>query len=363
MGTVTNKPTITAPEFFQSFPHAFQLGSSINASNTNIFAQVDALVTGGRPADNISAVDVDTSQVTWRGLIDFDAHFDFITALFAASKRDFATLAWRAWRVGTATNGIPVLRMEAGRVDDLVSLNLGDIIERFRLIFEVPAASAPNAAARVKLNQLQPHLITFKTKSDAVAAGPAAADLPQLFTDLTTLAGSITVVGFPPPASPLAPVSNLLADIQSSVTRMETYLDTTLDVQLNSFFTAVQGKTAHANARIRYYYNVGLPLLLQSSANPVSFLISVFVGAASNATASKLLASALRSWMRIQWTGTATQTATMNAVIQGLVLTTSSVQDDASRVSMLTEDDPDVPATPAGIAPMQAFHDHLVTRP
>src|SRR5439155_25565279 len=117
----------------------------------------------------------------------------------AASKRDFATLGWRTWRVGTATTGIPILSMEAGRMDDLVSLSLGDLTERFRLIFEIPVASAPDAAARAKLDNLQPQLVNFQSKSDAVDAGPAATDLPQLAADLTNLVGSITAAGFPTP--------------------------------------------------------------------------------------------------------------------------------------------------------------------
>jgi hypothetical protein len=366
-GTTANKPTINAPEWFQSFPFAFTLRTSTHPTNTNIAASIDALVTNGIAADHISDVDVDTAITTWRGLIDFDPHFDFITALFApaASKRDFATLGWRAWRAGLSTIGIPMLRMQAKRIDDLNALSLGDIIERFRVIFEVPPASAPNTAARGRLNLLQPHLVTFKTKSDAVAAGPAPAALTQLAADLTALAGSIAgIAGFPAPAAPLPPASASLADIQTSVTNIGGHLDTILNNELNPFFAAIQAKAAHVNVKIRYYYNIGLPLLLQSSSQPTSFAVSTFIGAISALAANTLAADVLRSWMRIQWKGSAAQATVMNTVIQSFAITNDTQRTNASQVSMLSREDPiDVPTTEAGICPTQTFHDHLVTRP
>jgi hypothetical protein len=359
LGTATNKAVITAPDWFQSFPNSFHARFTI--------AELDAMVGGGLPAFSITDADVTTAFTLWRPLIDFDPHFDFIKALFAAgaSTRDFATLGWNVWRVGAAVTGIPILRMEATRIDDLVSLNLGNVIERFRVIFNIPTASAPNAAVRGRLTQLQPHLATFKVKSDAVAAGPAPAQLPQLSTDLSNLATGITgIAGFPAPAAPLAPASASLADIQTSVTNIRAHLDTILNANLNTFFTAVQGQLAHANAAIRYYHNIGLPLLLQSSATPTSFAISIFITASSAAVGATLTASILRSWMRIQWTGTAVQETAMNATIQGLALATSAQMGEAARVFMVSDEDPiDVPTSDAGISPTQAYHDHIVTRP
>lgn len=359
LGTTTNKPIVTAPNQFQSFPNSFRARFTI--------AEIDAIVTGGITDFSISAADVTTAFTMWTGLIDFDSHFDFITALFdtSARKLDFATLGWRVWRIGAATTGIPILRMEASRIDDMVSLNLGDAIERFRVIFDLPAAAIPNAATRGRLNQLQPHLTTFKAKGDEVAAGPVAAQLPQLFTDLTNLVTGITgVPGFEAPASTLAPASASLADIQASVGNIRTHLETKLTSQLNPFFVAVQGRVAHANARIRYYYNIGLPLLLQSSTVPTSFAVSIFMTAATAAVGITLTAGALRSWMRIQWTGTPAQATAMNTTIRTLLLTNNTQLGEGARVAMVSEDDPtDFPNSAAGISPTQAFHDHIVTRP
>lgn len=377
LGTAANKPTITAPEWWQSFPSGlslFQLALAWPATSiSTIAADIGTLVANGSAVDHISNLDVDASFIEWRALIDFDPHYDFIVQLFGptASKRDFAALGWRLWRIPPATIGIPMLRMQARRVDDLDTLNLGDTIERFRQIFEVPGASAPDAAVRGRLNQLQPHLVTFKTKSDAVAAGPAAGDLPQLAVDLTALATAITsIAGFPAPAALLPPAGNSLAEIQTSVANIGAHLDSILNNALSTFFTAVQGKTGLANnAAINYWYNIGLPLLLRSSTHPASFRVSVYLGcvgvneAAATSAAVSLCADAFRSWMRIQWKGTAVKAADMNAVIQSFAITNNAQRGQAAQAAMFSDGDPLSNPPDAAICPMKAYDDHLVTRP
>ena len=361
LGTGANLPTLSAPDWFQSFPAGDQFGGW----GTPIFNEIDAIVTGGL-GPHITDADVASSFTTWKGLIDFDPHFTFISGLFAGptSQFDFATLEWRIWRTGTATTGIPILRMEAERIDDIVSLDLGDIIERFRVIFEVPAASAPNTAVRGRLNQLQPHIVAFKTIRTNVAAatGPADPGLPSFFTLLTNLAGQITgIAGFPAPPSPLVPASASLADVQTSVANIQTHIDSLLSTNLDPFFTAVRGQLAHANAEIRYYYNIGLPLLPQSSARPTVFKVSTFMSATTEPQRDGLVANALRSWMRIQWTGKTAQAAAMNATITGLSIANDAQRTGASRVSMLTEGEN--PTSNAVISPMPDFQTHIITEP
>jgi hypothetical protein len=370
LGSATNQPTVTAPEWFQSFPAGFARGPMPAAT---AFAAIDNLVANGNPTQNIDAADVGSNLTTWRGLIDFDPHFDFVAALFAAgaSKRDFASLGWRAWRTAATPNGIPILRMEAARVDDLDRLNhLGDVIERFRLLFEIPAASAPNAAARGRLDQLQPHVAAFKVTGDAIAAAgaPSQAQLDRFLAELSAIATAVTAIpGFPAPAVPLTPPAApaSLADIQGFATSIANHLDTILTNALDPFFVAIQGRVADANARIRYFYNIGLPLLIQNTTRPTSFRITTFGSAPTAGALSALMASAFRSWMRIQWTGTAPRAAAMNATITALPITNDTERTAASQVSMLSEDDDPItnPGADAGISPMQTFHDHIVTRP
>jgi hypothetical protein len=358
-GTSTNKPTVTAPEWFQVF------GFNISPrQGTNIYSDIDSLQSSGISAQNITSADITTSASEWQGLIDFDPHYTFISGLFAGTPRNFATLGWRQWQAGGSGAGIPVLRMEARRVDDFHTLNLGQLIERFAVIFEIASGSVPNATVRGRLDQLQPHLVTYKAKSDQVAAGPAAGELPTIATELTTLAGAITgIAGFAAPAVTLPPAGNSLAEIQTSITNIGTHLDTILGTDLNGFFTAITAWTGHANAKLRYYFTIGLPLPLQSSSHPNSIVMRV-CGSGSTTEQNAQIAAALKSWMRIQWTGTTAQAAAMNTVIDTLAISTDAQRNAAARWSMVAEDDPSVtPTADAGLSPTQAFRDHLVTKP
>jgi hypothetical protein len=358
LGTATNRPVVSASDWFQSFPSANHW-----ATNTAITPDIDNLVINGIPS-SIRDVDVGTSLTTWRGLIDFDPHFGFIVALFAttASKRDFASLHWRVFQTAAAPFGIPVMRMQAKRVDDLDTLTLGNVIERFRIIYEIPAANAPNAATRTKLNSLQPHVVRFKTLSDAIAAAssPTSAQLTQFKTDLSTLLTSITAVALPGPAAPTAPSGATLADVQSFRGDIGTFIDALLDGALNSFFTAMQTATGQPNAPLHYYYNCGLPLILQNDAEPPTFRVSSMVSPGGSA-GTDLVASSLRSWMRIQWQGDPAQTTTMNTRITNVAIGTDAQRLAATQCPMLQESE--TPTSPAALAPTPGFAAHIVTRP
>lgn len=360
---VANLPVVSAPDWFQSFPSRVRFGGF----GTSVFIDIDALVTAGA-SSAITGADVTSSLTDWRALIDFDPHFTFVSGLFAGSMFDFASLQWCVFQAGGAGPGIPVLRMEAERIDDIVNpaLGLGGVIQRFATIFEIASGSVPAAAVLTRLTQLQPLLVTFKTARDAVAAivNPADPALAGLNTQLTTLAGQITAVGFPAPGAPLVPASASLADIQASVGNIQAYVDGVLTTNLGAFFTAVQGRLGHANAQIRYYYNIGLPLLLQSSATPTAYTVSTHMSANTNAERTSRVAAALRSWMRIQWEGTAAQAAAMNVRIAAVPIGNATQFGDASQSSMLSEDDPaTTPTADAGINPTPKFHTHIVTRP
>lgn len=366
-----NRPIVTAPEWFQSFPNGFARGGL----NPTTFGEIDALVGAGRAALNITDADVAGAFTAWRGLIDFDAHFDFIRARFApgASLRDFASLDWRAFQTATNPGGIPILKMEAVRIDDMAALNLGDVIERFRRIFEIPAATRPTAPERTNLTKLQPHVATFNRIKSAIAAtaapaAPTPAQLAQFLTDLTNLKNSITTVpGFPAPAPPLNPpvAPATQADIEAFATAIANHLDTILGPPLNPFFAAVQAATPDAaNGPIHYYFNVGLPLLIQSGATPISFAIFLFASGPTQAAAGTVIANALRSWMRIVWTGTPAQAAAMNPFITALAINNDAQRLNAAAVAMLTEQNHSLfPTTDAAICPMPIFGAHIITNP
>ena len=85
---------------------------------------------------------------------------------------------------------------------------------------------------------------------------------------------------------------------------------------------------------------------------------------AALSTKNTMIASAIKSWMRIQWTGTPAQIATMNTVITALAIATNAQRNLASQWAIVAEDDPSVtPTTDAGLSPTQDFRNHLITRP
>jgi hypothetical protein len=308
-GSSGNQPAVSAPRWFQSFPfNVTTLGTG--------FSNINTIINSGH--GSTTAQYVRDSFDTWKGLIDFDPHYTFVSGLFAsgASKMDFATLEWQVWRTGTSTTGIPVLRMEALRIDDIASLDLAETIERFRVIFDVATTSAPNPAERLQLKNLRPHLRTFKTIRTNVAAAapsPTPDQLTQFFSQLSTVAGEIAGI-FPPPASlPLVPSSSGFGDIQTSVSNIETHVNTVLDNHLNSLFSAIQGRVGHPNAQLHYYFMVGLPLLVQhrvGSHNEREFRLFIWGN-------SPVRDAAVKSWMKIQWAGSAAQTRAMNFHIDG----------------------------------------------
>lgn len=364
LGTASNRPVVTAPDWFQSFSTGFW-----RDFQTSIAPSIDALQTNGIVAGAVTvidATDVGTWFATWRGFIDFDPHFDFMAARFAttASKRDFASLSWRVFRMPAALQGIPVLRMQANRIDDFDTLTLSRVIERFRDIFEIPTASVPDTTTRTKLNSLQPHIVRFKTISDAIdaTASPTSTQLAQFITDLTNLVMGISAVGLTGATAPTAPAGSTLVDVQGYVTAVGAYLDGLLEHALNAFFTAIEGVLGgnHPDPRMLYFYNCGLPLLLRNETTQSTFRVSSFVSPGGTA-GSTLIGHALRSWMRIQWQGTPAQAAAINTRIESVIITNDPQREAASRVPLLAQNE--TANSPTAIAPLPEFAAHIVKRP
>jgi hypothetical protein len=358
LGTAAGRPVVSAPEWLQRFPR----GGLIFRFGTPLAPIVDALATTGSPPD-ITGADVSTAAATWRGLIDFDPHFDFITSMFAigASKRDFASLRWRVFKTAAAPQGIPVLRMEASRVDTIDTLTLAQVIERLRDIFDIPAAGVPSTTTRGQLTSLQPHVVGLKSLNDAIVAAvaPTAPQLTQFIADLTTLLGKITAIGMPGPASPTAPAGATLPDVQNFAAAIGTYVDALLDGALTAFFAAMQTAIGEPNAPLTYFYNVGLPLLLQSGGSPTVAAVSTCTSS-TGAAANTQIGNAVRSWMRIQWQGSAAQAGTMNARISAVPMGTEAQRRAAAQFAMLNEEPP---GTRAAVAPMPDFDAHIVKEP
>lgn len=352
LGTGVNKPTISAPEWWQSFPDGFQYRPGSAAER--VFPQITAALTAGFPG--IPGADITSSFTFWKGLIDFDPHFTFISALFAdtdADRFNFATLEWRAWQTGGAGPGIPVLKMQAQRIDDIVNLNIGDILERFRLIFEIPAANGLNSSQRTKINALQQIVVAFKTLKTSIdaAAAPTLNEINQFYAQLAAMGTDIkTKTGIQPSVTLEPPGAKDKANLGLYAGNVQTYIFQNLTTLIGPFFARIRTQLSHADKEIRYYCNIGLVLPAQSSATQTITNILVMISFLSPSDLTRMFMNALRGWMKIQWKGSAAEITALHARIDALAPSSLSAASEFSRRAIVSNGDPqDINGNPAAV--------------
>lgn len=358
LGTGINKPTISAPIWWQSFPHG---GFYKNASAPfAAYGVIDNYVLSGDT--NIDPADVIKSFDLWKGLLNFDNHFTFISSLFDdtdAARFTFITLEWRTWQIGGAGAGIPVLNMEAERLDDLATLNLNALFDRFRIIFEIPPAGAVTAAQKTTLNGIQPHVVSYKTlKAEIIAiAAPTGTQVTDFYSRLGSLVTAISGTGgvtAPGTIQPAGTQNKANLDIYSA--NLERYIFTNLKALLDPFFALIRALLLHPNAAIRYYLNTGLVLPVQSSSHPTITNINVMMSYASGSDIKKLFFKAMKAWMKVQWRGPAVDMAILYARIDAMTAPSDLLS--LTRRSVVSDGNPG--GHPAGLdshnCPTPDFH-------
>ncbi|MCB0840707.1 MAG: hypothetical protein KDD99_28765, partial [Bacteroidetes bacterium] len=181
------------------------------------------------------------------------------------------------------------------------------------------------------------NLFTVYLQVEALAAqaSPPAAELTARFGDLQTLQTTIGAAGIVPAT---APASLTAAILQGYITQLIDHLNTNVD--LNTFKQAVKTKTQHARAEFRYYFFVGLALLMDEANNWFFYVLD----AVRN--------EAIRSFMHAHWQGVI---PTPNS-IAGSNITTNA----ARQVSHLTEQRDG--AGNIGINPYEEYNNHIITR-
>ena len=350
---VSNRPKVSAPTWFQTFDARTQ-----GAIDT--IAEINPLFTSGA-GSGISASQVRSALTTWEGFVDFVPHYDFFQNLFGGTPIDFVAMDWRHWRTAGSSTGIPPLKMHAHRIEDIVTLNLDAIIDRFATIWEI--SSPPDATVRARLNSLQPFVAQFKTaEHHIINPSPGATVSNSDFTQLKAIADGITgIPGFAAPASPLMPATPPnpldLSQMQGFAQNIRTHLTTILNADLATFMTAVHDQfqpsnASHLNrAKFQYYVRVGLPMLVQASSSPRTYRV---INWGASGSADRDLS--FKSWMKIQWTSTDANLLTaMNSHIDGLTLNWSNL--DQFRVSILVQTR--ASNTPAVISPMPDFNNRI----
>jgi hypothetical protein len=375
LGAGAQKPTITAPDWWQSFPDGFRFDAG-----PKVYPIIDDLVTNGVPPDSagngslIDGADVSTSLTLWKGLIDFTPHFTFISNRFAdtnTARLDFTTLEWRTWQIAGAGPGIPVLRMEAQRIDDLATLTIENILERFRIIFEVPPAPAGGmtTAQITTIKGLQPLVVSFKALKDSITAiaAPTSAQIAEFYTKLGEAITAIdTVPGTNPPPADIVPAgAQDKSKLDLYAGKAEAYIFSLLNLALGPFFSAIRGQLGHANAQIRYYLNIGLVLPAQSIQHPTITNPVVIISFASSSDRARMFMKALRGWMKVQWKGSAEDTAALHARIDAIPVPALTDVEEFARRAVVSEDDPvgNPPWLPSHYCPKTEFDDHIKFSP
>lgn len=150
----------------------------------------------------------------------------------------------------------------------------------------------------------------------AAQASPLAAELSARLLELQHIQSNDIGAGGIVPAT--EPAALTAAQLQGYVVQLVDHLNGAADMV--TFKQAVHTKTLHANAQFRYYFFIGLPLL-----------VNVYHQNACYYCLGALSTQAIRSFMHAQWheplpAGNHVGTATM-------------AQADARRISMLSEDD------------------------
>lgn len=352
-GRPSHLPTVTGPEWFQSFPTSF--------GTFGAHTHIQDLWDNGEASSNITSADVSSAFSTWASEFNFNPVNMYFESVFNGNLFDFASLRWRRRASGGSPQGIPLLNLPAADLDNITSQSLGDIIHRFAGYYQM---TMPNATNRNRLSQLQPHLLALIQTEINIAAtsSPTSAELTGFHTELLNLANQITgISGFPTPSSSLvanpAPAGLTLANINMYASNIRNHCDNILSTHLNAYFTTLNTRFSEASNPLKLFLNLGLPLFVQSSSTPSNY--NVFLWHSHSVPTFKTM-------MKIQWTGTSAQIQSIINTIDNLSLNVSNSthQTRHMRLSRLTEDRlPDVPNTEAAFCPLPDFQARIKTTP
>ncbi len=350
-GKTGSLPKVNAPEWFQSFDSIYtHVPLSNNIDIDNIFTSG---FTGG--GITLSALEVTNDFATWSQLSNIDGQFTFFTTLFSATTNiiDFASLRWRTWQLNGSTTGIPPLHLYSVKVDDMVQLPLGDIINRLKENFAI-AGSNLSATIVTKLNTLQPKIEELKIIEEQLAVF-SGADFSSFYNSLHALEPLILgIAGMPVTATPLTdaamPATLNSIVITSYITNFKTYLTNALTTDIGSIVSSIRTAIAIPNAKAYYYFKIGLPLRAQTtSGNSTHFVI--FHDAS-------MLSDAIKSYMKCQWTGTPSQIADMHAFIN---TRTINIGNGSTFLPTAILVETETSATPNAVAPLPAYFSHIIS--
>jgi hypothetical protein len=319
-------PEVTGPEWFQEFP---TLGTSHPATE----AAIDGIITSGVSVPAIPAAEFVQDFDAWADAVLVDtAHMNFWKTLFQGTAINFCLLSWRT--------AIPAIGLESGRLAGIDALSFADTVGRVRDIFNVAAASAPNASA---LNALTPFVTSLPGVNQKLTApAPPAAQLNPAHQELLAISqqlGQSIVPAAPPPG-----MSN--ANIQQWKTQLTQFIENTHLAAIKTFLTVCAAKANHANAKYRYFLFLGLPALIYRNVVPNPFARNAIIAL------EPLRDEAIRRLLRSYWAeplpaGSSVDAATFDNVA-------------SHQVCILTSDHAHAQTA---MCPTEAYDSHIKRRP
>ncbi len=259
-GNSGDEPTVTGPEWFQSF-------STLGFIDRSSEGQIDSIYNSGN--SGLSRDDVRSEYETWSERIGIPTHLTFYTDLCAGSAMDFINMSWKS--------ELPQLNMDAIQYNGFGALSFSDTINRLAAIFSIPTNQRPSNTELTNMNTV------FQIES--ITTFPAPADMITQLTDIAT-ALSVTVSNMPTEATLNT------STFQSVISQLKTGIST--HAKITGFKSAIGQKLTAATAGIRYMLMIGIPLMVQDST----------AGQATNVRLiyyTPLEEDSLRSFMKATW--------------------------------------------------------------
>jgi len=375
-GQAGNLPMVTGPDWFQGFPGG---AKSVNpAEATTLFASGFSLNfpeskigTTQPPPYKVTyrADDVQDAFTRWASLTHFTELFTFLTQQFSLSPFDFTSYIWQPQTVAGGP-GMPVLGMDAHRIDGLLTQPFADSIQQFRLMFRLSPA-VPSTGNRKKIGQLQPLTRKLIDLQKAIDTGiTARASLPTELKALYIRIKAVAISGINPPTTPIVPTDAQADQLKRYATDLHTHLDTMLAKLYETFFADITAALALPITPFLTYLSMGLPMLIENRKRVLNLgpLDDPVVFHPSDSTLlmdHELRNEALRSFLKTLWTGTPTQLTSINRLIAQVQMGNSSptLRPLLSEKYFIDVSNEENGRSDAGFSPLVEYNNHIVVEP
>jgi hypothetical protein len=246
-GTGEQKPTVSAPRWFQGYP-------KIGFKTLNTQAQVKSALNhasewGYTPTQRKATF------TTWAELIKVKPlHFDFWLSLLKGKATTFASLSWR--------EQIPPLFIATPGVAALNGKDFGQVVGSLKDFFAVPTTSIISPSAITALQPITSNLPTWNPQlTTPLAADATSPQRTTIFQNLQTI-NSALAQSFVPATSPNAPEPPTAGQLQGFQTTLLNFLENTKLTAVKTFMTAAAESLETGDGIHFYMLFAGLPVFV-----------------------------------------------------------------------------------------------------